>query len=77
MASLVVRGLEESVKEQLAAQAKEHGRSMEAEVRHILTQAAHLPHVGLALMRAAQDTGGVEELAVPERADLARSADFG
>lgn len=77
MASLVVRGLEESVKEQLAAQAKEHGRSMEAEVRHILTQATHRPHIGLALMRAAQDAGGVEELAVPERADLARSADFG
>ena len=45
MASVVVRGLDESVKKQLAAQAKEHGRSMEAEIRAILTesraQAAH------------------------------------
>lgn len=77
MASLVVRGLDESVKEQLAAQAKEHGRSMEAEVRHILTRATHRPHVGLALMRAAQEAGGVEDLPVPQRADPARSADFG
>lgn len=36
MSSIVVRGLDESVKKQLATQAKEHGRSMEAEVRDIL-----------------------------------------
>ena len=32
-ASVAVRWLEESVKKQLAAQPKEHGRSMEAEIR--------------------------------------------
>ncbi|TLP72881.1 FitA-like ribbon-helix-helix domain-containing protein [Nesterenkonia sphaerica] len=76
MASIVVRGLDESVKKQLPAQAREHGRSMEAEVRHILTQAARRPHVGLALLHAAQEAGGVEELPMPERTDIARSADF-
>ena len=77
MASIVVRGLDESVKKRLAAQAKEHGRSMEAEVRHILTQAANRPHIGLALMQAAREVGGVEGLPVPGRTDQARAVDFG
>lgn len=77
MASIVVRGLDESVKQQLATQAKEHGRSMEAEVREVLTKSVRRPHIGLALMQAAQEAGGVDDLPVPERADVARSADFG
>lgn len=57
MASIVVRGLEESVEKQLAAQAKEHGCSLEAEVRDILTKRIRRPHIGLALMQAAQGLG--------------------
>lgn len=76
MASVVVRGLDESVKKRLASQAKEHGRSMEAEIRDILTRAARGPHIGLALMRAAQEAGGIDDLPVPERADGARAVDF-
>jgi plasmid stability protein len=49
---------------------------MEAEVREILTRAARRPHIGLALMLAAQEAGGVE-LDIPERSDLARTVDFG
>lgn len=48
-----VRGLDDGVKQQLAAKAKEHGRSMEAEVRDILTNAARRPHIGMALLAAA------------------------
>lgn len=77
MASIVIRGLDESVKEQLAAQAREHGRSMEAEAREILTRATRRPHVGLALFRAVREVGGVEDLPVPDRADVARAADLG
>lgn len=77
MTSIVVRGLDESVKNQLAAQAKEHGRSMEAEARDILTKATRRPHIGLALMRAAQEAGGIEDLPLPERTDVARAVDFG
>lgn len=77
MGSVVVRGLDESVKKQLAAQAKEHGRSMEAEARHILSTATRRPHIGLALMRAAQGVGGIEDLPLPDRTDVARAADFG
>lgn len=77
MSSIVVRGLDDTVKQRLAAQAKEHGRSMEAEVRDILTRASSRPHIGLALLEAARATGGVDELPIPERSDEARSVDFG
>lgn len=77
MASVVVRGLDESVKKRLAAQAKEHGRSMEAEARDILAKATRRPHIGLALMRAAQEVGGIEDLPLPDRTDAARAVDFG
>ena len=76
MPSIIVRGLDESVKKQLAAQAREHGRSMEAEVREILTKAARRPHIGIALIEAARDAGEGVELRVPERGDVARVADF-
>lgn len=76
MSSIIVRGLDDSVKDQLVAQAKRHGRSMEAEVRDILTKAARRPNIGIALMRAAQGVGGVDELPVPERSDIARAVDF-
>lgn len=77
MSSIIVRGLDESVKQRLAAQAKEHGRSMEAEVREILTREARRPHIGMALWAAAQEVGGVEDLCIPGRRDEARAVDFG
>jgi plasmid stability protein len=77
MTTIVVRGLDESVKQQLAAQAKEHGRSMEAEARDILPRATRRPPIGLALLHAAHEGGGVEDLAAPERTDEARAVDFG
>lgn len=76
MASIVIRGLDEAVKKQLVTQAKEHDRSMEAEVRDILTKAARRPHIGLALMQAAQEAGRVDDLPIPERTDVARVVDF-
>lgn len=76
MASIVVRGLDASVKARIAAQAKQHGRSMEAEVRDILTRAATQPNIGIALLQAAQSMGGVDDLPVPDRSDTARSVDF-
>ena len=82
MSSIIVRGLDEYVKKQLAVQAKKHGRSMEAEARDILTRAARPPHIGLALLHAAQqaDVSGTNPgLVLPERTpnDTARAADFG
>ena len=40
MATILVRNVDDGVVERLKAQAKEHGRSMEAEVRAVLTDAA-------------------------------------
>lgn len=73
MATITVRGLDETVERRLAEQAAHHGHSVEDEVREILTQAVQRPHIGLALMRSAQELGGVEELAIPERTDTARA----
>ena len=77
MSTIVVRGLDESVKQQLAAQAKEHGRSMEAEARDILTRATRRPHIGMALLHAARAAAGADAVIVPERTDDARAVDFG
>lgn len=76
MSSIIVRGLDDHVKRQLASQAKEHGRSMEAEVRDILTKAARRPHIGMALLAVARDVSGVDELPIPPRDDVARAADL-
>ncbi len=76
MTSIVVRGLDPSVKQRIADQAAENGRSMEAEVRWILTQEAAKPHIGLALLQAAQSATGIGELPIPERSDQARAASF-
>ncbi|HWL70937.1 MAG TPA: Arc family DNA-binding protein [Geminicoccus sp.] len=43
MATILVRNVDDAVVERLKAQAKEHGRSMEAEVRALLTEAAGPP----------------------------------
>ncbi|GAA1201773.1 FitA-like ribbon-helix-helix domain-containing protein [Brevibacterium paucivorans] len=76
MAFIIVRGIDDNVKQQLASQAKEHGRSMEAEVRDILTKAARRPHIGRALLDVARDVGRVDELPIPTRDDVAGVAYF-
>lgn len=43
MAQLLVRNIEQSVKNRLQRRAKRHGRSMEEEVREILRNAANEP----------------------------------
>src|SRR5690625_5326701 len=73
MSAISVRGLDDAARKQLATQTKERDRSMEWEVRDILTKAARRPHVGMALLAAAQDVGGVEGLPIPAREDVARS----
>ncbi|MFB3150941.1 MAG: hypothetical protein ACE10M_10300 [Alphaproteobacteria bacterium] len=40
MANLTIRNLDDNVVKTLKAQAKTHNRSLEAELRHVLTQAA-------------------------------------
>ncbi len=79
MAAVSVRDLDDSVRELLRLRAAEHGRSMEAEIRAILTDAVSPPSEteGLArtLMARFGELGGVE-LDLPHRVELPRAADL-
>lgn len=79
MAAVSVRDLDESVRERLRVRAAQHGRSMEAEIRAILTDAVAAPSDprGLAqtLLVRFSDLGGVD-LDVPERLQAPRAADL-
>jgi len=81
MAALSIRDLDDSVKEKLRLRAARHGRSMEAEIRLILTAAAteeERPRTDLfsALTERFAQLGGVD-LVVPARTTPPRAADFG
>lgn len=81
MAQLVVRGLDEDVKEKLKQRARHHGRSMEEEVRDILRDAVKGmggPPLQLGSRLAARFAKlGLAE-AIPElRGQPARPADLG
>jgi plasmid stability protein len=79
MATILVRKVDESVKRQLRRQAAEHGRSLEAEVREILSHCvnrppqAPQPKTGLDLFKGIREVveryGGVE-LPIPPRTPM-------
>jgi len=79
MAALSIRNLDETVKQRLLLRAVRHGRSMEAEVRAILTEAVSESVDSAGLFTALLDRfamlGGVD-LEVPARTEPARAADF-
>jgi plasmid stability protein len=76
MTSILVEGLEEAVGERIAMRAKQHGTTVEVEARNILTRAVQMPNLGVALMHAAAEVGGVDDLLIPERTEPARAMDF-
>lgn len=77
MAALSIRDLDDSVKEKLRLRAARNGRSMEAEIRAILTSAVvdEAPRADLftALTERFARLGGVD-LEVPERTTSPRAA---
>jgi antitoxin FitA len=79
MAALSIRDLDDSVREKLRLRAARHGRSMEAEIRLILTAAAteEEPRTDLfsALTERFTQLGGVD-LDLPARTTPPRAADF-
>lgn len=79
MATLTIRDLDEDVKARLRIQAAEHGRSMEAEVRALLTAAVsgRRPSRGLGsfILDQFAEIGGVD-VEIPHRDDPARATDF-
>lgn len=79
MAALSIRDLDDSVKQRLQSRAARNGRSMEAEVRAILTEAVREPADSAGLFTALMDRfdvlGGVD-LELPGRDEPAHAADF-
>lgn len=79
MAAVSVRGIDDQVRERLRIRAARHGRSMEAEIRSILTDAVRDegPTEGLftALLDRFGDLDGVE-LELPRRTARPRAADL-
>ncbi|MGE5289800.1 MAG: FitA-like ribbon-helix-helix domain-containing protein [Micromonosporaceae bacterium] len=80
MSAVSIRNLDDRVKERLRIRATRHGRSMEAEMRAILTDAVSEPGEDTGLFQALFDRfaqlGGVD-LDLPERAARPRAADLG
>ena len=75
MANITVRNLDDEVQRRLKQRAAEHGRSMEAEVRSILTAAVTRGELGQAWVEATEDLRG-EEIRLPERS-APRKVDLG
>ena len=79
MAALSIRDLGDDVRERLRVRAATHGRSMEAEIRAILTEAVSEPDhdAGLAqtLLTRFGALGGVD-LDLPTRSQVPRAPDF-
>lgn len=79
MAAVSIRSLDEEVKRRLRVRAARHGRSMESEIRAILTEAVSESSASEGLMTAILDrfgaVGGVD-LELPSRSTSARAADF-
>lgn len=80
MAAISVRDLDEDVAARLKMRAARHGRSMEAEVRAILTEAVsagedELPNLAQAIRERFAAVGGVD-LEIPLRREMPRAAEF-
>lgn len=79
MAAVSIRDLDDQVRERLRVRAAHHGRSMEAEIRAILTAAVGEPArtigLGPALLARFGALGGVD-LDLPQRTATPRAATF-
>ena len=79
MADISIRNLDDSVRDRLRVRAASHGRSMESEVRVILTEAVTEPRERAGLVAVLADRfselGGID-LEVPKRDTPVRGADF-
>lgn len=80
MAAISVRDLDADVAGRLKVRAARHGRSMEAEVRAILTDAVtadddERPNLAQVIRERFGSLGGIE-LDIPPRRDMPRAADL-
>lgn len=79
MAALSIRDLDDTVREKLRVRAARHGRSMEGEIRAILTAAVSRDDAGADLFSSLADRfaelGGID-LELPPRSVRARPAEL-
>lgn len=79
MAAVSIRDLDDGVRDRLRVRAAAHGRSMESEMRAILTEAVSSPgpqpDLFTALLERFADLGGVE-IELPPRQSPARAPDL-
>jgi antitoxin FitA len=75
MANITVRNLDDEVQRRLKQQAAEHGRSMEAEARSILTAALTRGRLAQTWVKATEDLRG-DEIPLPDRS-APRKVDLG
>lgn len=72
MATLTIRNIDDTVKDRLRIRAAQHRRSLEAELRAIVTEAVAEPAEELdladAIRRRFAPFGGVDDLVLPPRA---------
>lgn len=78
MAAISVRDLDDDVAARLKVRAAQHGRSMEAEARAILTAAVaaaedERPNLAQAIRQGFVKVGGVD-LEIPRRSEMPRAA---
>lgn len=80
MAAVSIRDLDDQVRERLRVRAAQHGRSMEAEIRAILTAAVSEPTgaggLASALLTRFGALGGVDLDLPPRTAEAPRAADL-
>jgi len=81
MTTLTIRNVDTGLKERLRVRAAQHGRSMEAELRQILTdvlggESAREPNLGTAIHRRFLPFGGVDELALHPPVPIAPPSNF-
>ena len=80
MASLTIRNLDTNLKAQLRQRAAQHGRSMEAEVRIILSQTLNVPrseqNLAVAIHRRFESFG-IESLSILPRQAIRNPPEFG
>ena len=80
MAAVSIRNMDERVKERIRVRAARHGRSMEEEMRVILTDAVREPQEDRGLFQTLLDRFGALggfELDIPGRSARPRAADLG
>ena len=71
MAAVSIRDLDDQVRERLRVRAAQHGRSMEAEIRAILTAAVSEPTSTTGFARALLARFGAREIVPPKTAPRA------